>query len=74
HPEVFGRNFIWSRGASEIQMGSVDFEIQNTPEFQASPLSIVFRDAVEVRGNPHGPEAERFPVLVDLRNEGATDY
>jgi adenylate cyclase len=74
HPEVFGRNFIWTRGVSGIQMGTVDFEIQTTPEFQASPLSIVFSDVVEVRGNPHGPEAERFPVLLDLRNEGATDY
>ncbi|AWM04549.1 adenylate/guanylate cyclase domain-containing protein [Bradyrhizobium amphicarpaeae] len=74
HPEVFGRNFIWTRGVAGIQMGTVDFEIQTTPEFQASPLSIVFSDVVEVRGNPHGPEAERFPVLLDLRNEGATDY
>ncbi|PIT06338.1 adenylate cyclase [Bradyrhizobium nitroreducens] len=74
HPEVFGRNFIWTEGVSGIQMGTVDFEIQTTPEFQASPLSIVFSDEVEVRGNPHGPEAERFPVLLDLRNEGATDY
>lgn len=74
HPEVFGRNFIWTRGVPGIQMGTVDFDIQTTPEFQASPLNLVFGDGVEVRGNPHGPEAERFPVLVDLRNEGATDY
>lgn len=74
HPEVFGRNFIWTRGSSAIQAGSVDFEFQNSPEFQASPLSIVFRDAVEMRGDPNGPDAERFPVLLDLRNEGATDY
>jgi adenylate cyclase len=74
HPEVFGRNLIWTHGIAEVEMGTADFDIQNTPEFRASPLNLVFTDGVEVRGDPNGPEAERFPILLDLRSEGVTDY
>jgi adenylate cyclase len=34
----------------------------------------VFGDGVEVRADPRGPDSERFPILVDLRAEGVTDY
>ena len=43
HPDIFGRNFLWKPG-EEVALGTVDFDIQDTPEFNASPLSIVFRD------------------------------
>jgi len=73
HPEVFGRNFIWKPGA-DVEVGTVDFGIQETPQFKASPLSLVFLAGIEVRGDPDSPEAQRYPVLSDLRKEGATDY
>jgi adenylate cyclase len=74
HPEIFGRNFIWRQGADEVEVGTVDFQIQQTPEFKRSPLSLVFREGIEVRGNPNGPDVKRFPFLEDLKQEGATDY
>jgi adenylate cyclase len=74
HPEIYGRNFIWRQDAAEVEVGTVDFAIQETPEFKRSPLSLVFREGVEVRGNPNGPDVVRFPFLDDLRQEGATDY
>jgi adenylate cyclase len=75
HPEIFGRNFIWRQDAPEVEVGTVDFEIQETPEFKKSPLSLVFNGGLEVRGNPDSPaDVERFPFLADLRREGATDY
>src|SRR6476660_2269369 len=48
HPDIFGRNFIWRPGA-EVVLGTVDFDIQNTPEFRNSPLAIVFGKGREVR-------------------------
>ena len=48
HPDIFGRNFIWKPGA-EVEVGTVDFDILDTPEFKASPLAIVFREGNEVR-------------------------
>jgi adenylate cyclase len=73
HPQIYGRNYIWKQGA-EVELGTVDFEIQETPEFKRSPLSVVFNQGPEIRGDPNGPDAERFPFLRDLREEGATDY
>ena len=73
HPDIYGRNFIWRPGA-EVEVGSVDFNILDRPEFQASPLAIVFTKGIEVRGRVSDPESERFPIVEDMRAEGVTDY
>ncbi|MCK1545167.1 adenylate/guanylate cyclase domain-containing protein [Bradyrhizobium sp. 147] len=73
HPEIFGRNFIWRQG-EEVEIGSVDFDILDTPEFARSPLRIVFEQRLEVRGRASDPDSKRFPFLDDMRAEGATDY
>jgi adenylate cyclase len=73
HPDIFGRNFIWRPGA-EVVVGSVDFDIQNSPEFMHSPLAIVFGEGREVRHRIDDPEGGRFPVFDDMRAEGVTDY
>jgi adenylate cyclase len=73
HPDIYGRNFIWKPGA-EVEIGSVDFGIQDAPEFNASPLAIVFREGIEVRGRPDDPASKRFPIIDDMRAEGVTDY
>jgi adenylate cyclase len=73
HPDIFGRNFIWRPGADVI-VGTVDFDIQNSPEFVNSPLAIVFREGREVRHRLDDPEGKRFPVFDDMRAEGVTDY
>src|SRR5215468_9933885 len=73
HPEIIGWSFIWKPG-EEVHVGTVDFNFRATPEFTFSPLAVVFRDGVEIRADPRGPDSERFPILVDLRAEGVTDY
>ncbi|TWA94617.1 adenylate/guanylate cyclase domain-containing protein [Bradyrhizobium stylosanthis] len=73
HPEIFGRNFIWRKG-QEVEIGTVDFEILETPEFARSPLRIVFEQGIEVRGRMDDPASRRFPFLDDMRAEGVTDY
>ena len=73
HPDIFGRNFIWRPGA-EVVVGSVDFDIQNSPEFMNSPLAIVFGEGREVRHRVDDPESKRFPFFDDMRAEGVTDY
>lgn len=52
HPEIFGRNFIWRQG-EELEIGTVDFEILDTPEFARSPLRIVFEEGREEIGRAH---------------------
>ena len=73
HPDIYGRNFIWKPGA-EVEIGSVDFGIQDAPEFRSSPLAIVFREGMEVRARPDDPASKRFPFIDDMRAEGVTDY
>ncbi|KWV51752.1 adenylate cyclase [Bradyrhizobium macuxiense] len=73
HPEIAGRNFIWKPGA-EVELGTVDYQILDSPEFIASPLVIVFRQGLEVRARVDDPASARFPIVEDLRAEGVTDY
>ncbi len=73
HPDIFGQNFIWRAGA-DVEIGSVDFNIVDAPEFRASPLAIVFLQGLEVRARVGDPESNRFPIIGDMRAEGVTDY
>jgi adenylate cyclase len=73
HPEIFGRSFIWRPGA-EVETGTVDFGFMDTPMFRQSPLAVVFEQGLEFRADPFAREAENFPILMDLREEGTTDY
>jgi len=73
HPDIFGRNFIWKPGEA-VTVGSVDFHIQDSPEFNASPLAIVFREIQMVRCRVDDPESQKYPFIDDMRAEGVTDY
>lgn len=73
HPDIYGRNFIWRPGAG-VELGTVDFDILNAPEFKASALSIAFTQGIEVRARMDDPESRRFPIIEDMRAEGVTDY
>ncbi len=74
HPDIFGRNFIWKPGA-DLVAGTTDFDIQDSPQFNNSPLAIVFRQGLEVRCRLDDPESKHFPFLdEDMRAEGVTDY
>ena len=73
HPEIYGRNFIWKPGA-EVEIGTVDYHILESPDFLTSPLIIVFQQGLEVRARTDDPASSRFPIIEELRAEGVTDY
>jgi adenylate cyclase len=73
HPDIFGRNFIWKLG-EPIQVGTADYSITETPQFHASPISIVAREGREIRARVSDPHSARWPIVQDLRAEGVTDY
>jgi len=73
HPDIFGRNFVWRPGA-EVEFGTVDFKILDSPDYQASPLIHVFQHGLEVRARMDDPQSKRFPIVDDMRAEGVTDY
>jgi hypothetical protein len=59
HPEIYGRNFIWKPGA-EVEIGTVDYHILESPDFHTSPLKIVFQQGLEVRPGPMMSGASAF--------------
>jgi len=73
HPDIVGRNFVW-RSGGEVVVGSANYEMLDSPEFLSSPLAIVFGEGREVRSLTDGPDANRFPIFAELREEGITDY
>jgi adenylate cyclase len=73
HPDIFGRNFIWRPGEA-VTIGQVDFDIQESLEFKASPLAIVFHETREVRCRVDDAESQKYPFIHDMRAEGVTDY
>jgi len=73
HPDIYGRNFVWRPGA-EVEVGTVDYKITESKDFHSSPLKIVFQEAKEVRARVDDPRSSRFPIVGELRAEGATDY
>jgi adenylate cyclase len=73
HPDVFGLNFIWRRGA-EVVVSSVDFGIVDAASFRSSPLAILYEKGQEVRYRLDDPESARFPFFDEMRAEGVTDY
>ena len=73
HPDIYGRNFIWRPGA-EVEVGSVDYKILESPDFTDSPIIIVFQQGQEVRARADDPQSARFPIVEEMRAEGVTDY
>jgi adenylate cyclase len=55
-------------------MGTVDFDVLDSPGFINSPLAIVFTEGKEVRGRLDKLQSGRFPIFADLHAEGVTDY
>jgi adenylate cyclase len=73
HPDAFGRSFVWRPGA-EVVVGTIDFDMPESPEFTRNPLAILYSSGHEVRYRLDDPESRRFPFFDEMRAEGVTDY
>src|SRR5713101_637148 len=74
HPDIFGRSFVWRRGA-EVVMGSANFDVRDSDEYRSSPLSVLYSTEKEVRRRLSDSAAiDNSPFLADMREEGVTDY
>ena len=73
HPSLMGRGFIWRAGAG-VTLGSMAHGEDEGDEFLLSPLFRVFNEGIEVRRRLVGDDNSNVPFLVDMRNEGSTDY
>jgi adenylate cyclase len=75
HPNVAGRAFYWREGSAVIEEDEADHAWMATDDHLSSPLPVVWSTRQEIRRRLADPGCPMdFPVLDDLRNQGATDY
>lgn len=74
HPNVMARRFIWLPDAP-VQLAEAPYALAEDPQYQASPMSDVYRDGVVIRRRIADPACPMdYGVLHEFREQGITDY
>jgi adenylate cyclase len=75
HPLLYARGFSWTRGEDNVSEFEADLAVMESDEFQNSPLAAIIDGASGVRRrlDIDNPQLD-FPVLLDLKEQGITDY
>ena len=74
HPEVIGRSYLWTHGRG-VEVQDRQYTPKRSDLYMRSPIRIIHEGADGLRRRLAGPNAQLdFPILQELRNEGATDY
>jgi adenylate cyclase len=74
HPQIVATVFVW-REDSGVKIIHEPHDVLHHPRFQASPFAPILRGAGGVRRKLESPEVKLdYPVVRDLKAEGATDY
>ena len=75
HPNLLGRGFIWRADKGAIEMTEAPHTLLESEAFLRSPIRVVFNEHVEVRRRLADASCPMdFPILDELRREGATDF
>lgn len=75
HPLIAGKHHVWNLAEDEVSTFAPSYEIYDHPAFVNSPLRHVSEGLGGVRQRLGSDYAENsFPIMEDLRNQGATDY
>lgn len=75
HPQATGTSIVWYRDIDEPRQMRVMRGMQQTTAYKQSPMPLIFEGAQGIRRRLDMPgEQNDFPILDDLREEGATDY
>ncbi|MBX9843835.1 MAG: adenylate/guanylate cyclase domain-containing protein [Xanthobacteraceae bacterium] len=74
HPDLMGRAFYW-RSESGVKVAEAEYDILETDDYLKSPVVAVRGTRQPLRRQLADPNCHYdFPVLRELRAEGATDY
>ncbi|HJV09993.1 MAG TPA: adenylate/guanylate cyclase domain-containing protein [Burkholderiales bacterium] len=75
HPNVAGRAYFWREDRDQVEVESADHSWFATEDHLKSPIHAVWTMNAETRRRLADPACPMdYPVLADLRAEGATDY
>jgi len=75
NPLLMGTAYIWRRDKGEVDVRTLRHDRSNTPAFLNSPLVHIYRGlgGIRRRLDIADPRLD-YPILKDLKEEGATDY
>ena len=74
HPDIMGRSFIW-QWETGVKVTAAPFEMMQTATYLDSPVVAVYASRKPIRRRIADPDCPNdFPIVRDLRAEGATDY
>jgi adenylate cyclase len=74
HPDVMGRSFRW-QAESGVTVSSALHSFIETDDYRTSPVVAVYSTRGTIRRRlADGDCPDDFPILRDLRAQGATDY
>jgi class 3 adenylate cyclase/uncharacterized protein (DUF427 family) len=75
NPLVAGTAYVWSATDGKVEERRVLHERRQSRAFLDSPLTVIYDGAGGLRRRLEGPDAVLdFPILAELKAEGATDY
>jgi adenylate cyclase len=74
HPDVYGRAFVW-HPETGVTMTEALYDITQTEEFRTSPVTAIRASRQPIRRHLAMWDCpDDFPVVGELRAQGATDY
>lgn len=75
HPQISTSGYMWRHGVEELSLFTSDHQTQTRESYQQSPVRSIFEGSPGLRRRLADADCPRdFPVLVDLDEEGVTDY
>lgn len=75
HPQIAGANFNWRRNTDTVSVSEPSHDLFTSEQFLNSPVRLVTEGLGGVRQALNVERTEfEFPIMEDLRAEGATDY
>lgn len=74
NPQWMGARLLWTRGKDEAEIAMFEYGIEDTSQYQNSPISEMANGAAEVRRNLEGSDDGDYTLYRELRAEGYTDY
>ena len=74
HPDVYGRAFVWHLETG-VTVTEALYDIMETEEFRVSPITAIRSSRQPIRRHLAMWDCpDDFPVVGELRAQGATDY
>ncbi|TXH33168.1 MAG: adenylate/guanylate cyclase domain-containing protein [Rhodospirillaceae bacterium] len=76
HPQIAAVGYLWNRGDEAVSVVTRDISVFASPTFINSPIRQLYEFGMKsIRRRLIGPEAKLdFPILEEMRDQGATDY